>query len=220
MTDLSESQRNTQQQIVDYGIAHGFSGEQIGIAVKAAFIESSLGSNLGPNPQSTASGLFGYTNGTWNLYHSGLGEKNNIGNQINAFYSDMQKYTNWYNSPSTNYNIPMDQISLDEYIYIKHHDGVGYSDFLNAEGLDTWNASGFDFNPGALGNGSGDVGKTHKIDESLCTACGACETACMRGAIEMGGDTYEIDPDECDGCIGFSAPQCADVCPVNACVPA
>lgn len=52
-----------------------------------------------------------------------------------------------------------------------------------------------------------------------CISCGACEPECPNGAISEGEDIYVINPDLCTECYGFYATQqCADVCPVEACV--
>ncbi len=59
----------------------------------------------------------------------------------------------------------------------------------------------------------------YKINQE-CSSCGACEPECPNGAISEGGDIYIIDPVKCTECVGFfDVPQCADVCPVDACVP-
>lgn len=53
-----------------------------------------------------------------------------------------------------------------------------------------------------------------------CISCGACEPECPNAAISEGSDTYVIDPDLCTECVGFfDEPQCAAVCPVDACQP-
>lgn len=58
-----------------------------------------------------------------------------------------------------------------------------------------------------------------KITEE-CTACGLCEEECPVAAISEGGDIYVIDPDKCLECVGYhETQQCAEVCPVAACVP-
>lgn len=57
-----------------------------------------------------------------------------------------------------------------------------------------------------------------KIIEA-CIACGACEPECPNGAISEAQDIYVINPDHCTECYGFyTTQQCADVCPVEACV--
>lgn len=53
-----------------------------------------------------------------------------------------------------------------------------------------------------------------------CINCGACEPECPNDAISPGEDIYIIDPDLCSECVGaFDDPQCASVCPTDACVP-
>ena len=52
-----------------------------------------------------------------------------------------------------------------------------------------------------------------------CINCHACEPECPNSAISQGADIYEIDPELCTECVGFSdTPQCAYVCPVDVCV--
>ena len=59
----------------------------------------------------------------------------------------------------------------------------------------------------------------YKITDD-CLGCGACEAECKNGAISEGEETYVIDPDRCTECVGnFELPKCAEVCPINACVP-
>ena len=53
-----------------------------------------------------------------------------------------------------------------------------------------------------------------------CISCGACEPECPNEAISEGDVIYVIDPDRCTECVGFyDEPQCAAVCPVDACEP-
>jgi ferredoxin len=53
-----------------------------------------------------------------------------------------------------------------------------------------------------------------------CISCGACEPECPNHAISEGDDIYQIDPGKCTECVGYhDEPQCASVCPVDACVP-
>ena len=54
----------------------------------------------------------------------------------------------------------------------------------------------------------------HKITDE-CIMCGACEAECPEEAISEGEDIYVIDPELCTDCA-----SCAEVCPVDACVPA
>ncbi|MCM2277698.1 MAG: YfhL family 4Fe-4S dicluster ferredoxin [Oligoflexia bacterium] len=54
---------------------------------------------------------------------------------------------------------------------------------------------------------------------SDCNSCGACEPECPNTAISAGDDVYVINAEACTECVGFNAtPQCAAVCPVDACV--
>ena len=53
-----------------------------------------------------------------------------------------------------------------------------------------------------------------------CTSCGICEAECPNEAISEGDDYFVINPDRCTECVGFyDTQQCAEVCPVDACVP-
>jgi len=59
----------------------------------------------------------------------------------------------------------------------------------------------------------------YKITEE-CINCGACEPECPNQAISAGDTVYVIDPAKCTECVGaFDESQCAEVCPVDACVP-
>ncbi len=52
-----------------------------------------------------------------------------------------------------------------------------------------------------------------------CINCDVCEPECPNGAISMGQEYYQIDPDLCTECVGhFSTSQCVVVCPVD-CIP-
>jgi len=53
-----------------------------------------------------------------------------------------------------------------------------------------------------------------------CINCGACEPECPNQAITAGDEIYIIDLDKCTECVGhFDESQCAEVCPVDCCVP-
>lgn len=53
-----------------------------------------------------------------------------------------------------------------------------------------------------------------------CVNCGVCEPECPNEAITHGDNTYIINADLCTECVGaYDEPQCANVCPVDACVP-
>ena len=60
---------------------------------------------------------------------------------------------------------------------------------------------------------------SYKITDE-CISCGACEPECKNEAIKEGNTTYVIDPNTCTECVGwFPASKCAEVCPVDACIP-
>lgn len=48
-----------------------------------------------------------------------------------------------------------------------------------------------------------------------CTLCDVCRPECPEGAITEGDPKYIIDPELCNDCA-----SCAEVCPVDACIPA
>lgn len=55
---------------------------------------------------------------------------------------------------------------------------------------------------------------------SDCIACGACQAVCPNNAISEGQGIYIIDPNLCSECRPVHrVQQCAQVCPVGACVP-
>jgi ferredoxin len=59
----------------------------------------------------------------------------------------------------------------------------------------------------------------YKISDD-CISCGACESECPNEAISEGDTTYVIDPTKCTECVGaYESSKCAEVCPVDACVP-
>ncbi len=59
----------------------------------------------------------------------------------------------------------------------------------------------------------------YKITED-CISCGACEAECLNAAISEGETVYVIDPGKCTECVGFfESSKCAEVCPVDCCVP-
>ncbi len=53
-----------------------------------------------------------------------------------------------------------------------------------------------------------------------CINCDVCEPECPNGAISMGEEIYQINPDLCTECVGhFETSQCVDVCPVDCIIP-
>ena len=54
-----------------------------------------------------------------------------------------------------------------------------------------------------------------------CIMCDACVAECPNDAISEGDSIYVINPNKCTECEGFfDTPQCAEVCPTDACVKA
>jgi ferredoxin len=59
----------------------------------------------------------------------------------------------------------------------------------------------------------------YKITDE-CISCGACEPDCPNQAITEGDTQYVINPARCTECVGsHEASRCAELCPVDACVP-
>lgn len=56
---------------------------------------------------------------------------------------------------------------------------------------------------------------------SQCISCDRCVSICPTNAIQSNGQTYWIDPNRCNRCVGhYSVPQCWSSCPTNGgCVP-
>lgn len=61
----------------------------------------------------------------------------------------------------------------------------------------------------------------YSINADFCSSCGACLDVCPNEAILEKGSSFIIDQQKCKECRGTSAsPQCAKVCPADACHPA
>ena len=59
----------------------------------------------------------------------------------------------------------------------------------------------------------------YRITED-CISCSACEAECTNEAISEEASIYVINTDRCTECVGnLESPRCAEVCPVEACVP-
>lgn len=136
---LSSTQISTEQLIANYGAAHGYNDKQIEVAIRTAFLESSLGTMLTGPAGTTSHGIFGYNDLGW-ANHVSLGSRDVPLNSIAAFYADMTTFEGRYATGRANGTIPA-SITQDEYIYIKHHDGPNYSNFANAPGKALWNNS-------------------------------------------------------------------------------
>lgn len=80
-TVLNTEEQAVLARIVDYGMQHKYSSEDIGIAAKVSWIESTLGKNLtnndGPH-NNTAIGLFQFTQPTWKDRHAALGDRSKL----------------------------------------------------------------------------------------------------------------------------------------------
>lgn len=139
--NIDNSQKDIAARVIQVGDARGFTDQMINFALKSAFIESSLGNMVGPpSPGSDHIGLYQYDAVSWrDLGHTG--ERNNIDNQINAFYDDIIKYTTRYNNL-----VPADRgnLSLEQYIYLKHHDGNNATNWSTSEGVNKFNNTCFD----------------------------------------------------------------------------
>jgi hypothetical protein len=127
--------------IVAYGKKSGFSAEMVNLAVKVAFIESSLGQSTSNGIEgNTSKGLYQYNDDQWDVSGMG-GDVNSDDDQIAAFYNDIRKYTVRYNllPPATKSGL-----SVEQYIYIKHHDGPNARDFVNSEGRSIFDKCSFE----------------------------------------------------------------------------
>lgn len=59
----------------------------------------------------------------------------------------------------------------------------------------------------------------YKITDD-CISCGVCEAECPNQAISEGETIFVIDSEKCTECVGaHESSKCAEVCPVDACVP-
>jgi hypothetical protein len=125
-------QAEVMEKIASYGRKNGFSTDEINFAIKVAFIESSLGLlNSNGISGNTSQGLFQYNDDAWD--RSGLGgDRTKDDDQIAAFFNDVRRYKVRYSS------LPPERkadVSLFQYMYIKHHDGSDYhEDFKKAPG--------------------------------------------------------------------------------------
>lgn len=94
----------------------------------------------------------------------------------------------------------------------------------NRRGASQWNVSTVEvgIQVSLLGKYIRELGgycMAYKITDD-CISCGTCEDECDNNAISEGEGTYLINPDRCTECVGNAgSPKCAEVCPMNACVP-
>ncbi|MCL6691707.1 hypothetical protein M8R19_23710 [Pseudomonas sp. R3.Fl] len=186
--ELSKEQLETQQRIIDYGNANGYSEELIQLAVDTAYLESSLGTDL-INSTSSAKGLFQYLDSSWATYYSSLGSSMDEQNQLTAYFTDLTLYYSWYSSPATNGNIPSD-ITFEQYAYIKHHDGRSYDDFYNSPGLAYYNEKFTDDVAETLDIGwpGGGINRRLCVVSSLYVGDGAYEDYDSANCIKLSDD--------------------------------
>lgn len=123
---LDKDQTLIVDHIVDYGISHGFTDEQISDVVKQAFNETTLGKfESANNPHD---GLFQYDATTWNaLGHGNLNMYSND-DQIQAMFDDLAKFLVRYNSGVASGSIPA-SLSFEDYFELKHHGGSNSTDW-------------------------------------------------------------------------------------------
>ncbi len=54
-----------------------------------------------------------------------------------------------------------------------------------------------------------------------CINCALCDPECPTDSITEGDPVYVIDQETCTECVGdYDEPKCAEVCPVDCCIPA
>ncbi|WP_343633468.1 hypothetical protein [Roseateles sp.] len=128
MEPISKDQRAMAERIAAYGRKNGIQQHLIDAAVKFAYIESKLGAR--ESKGNNADGLFQYKPMPWKERHQkSLGtDRWSVDNQIVAMYRDLQRFERRYNDLS-NPRIPRQSVTLEEYLYIKHHDGPNSGDF-------------------------------------------------------------------------------------------
>ena len=146
---LTDIEKNMLSRIVAYGEQHGFSAEDIRIAGKAAYIESTLGSDMEtPKPtlenhSPTAKGLYQYTDPTWHDRHAQLGDKNVADNQIKAFFDDLARDKTTYQALRSDVK---EKVRFDEYVYIGHKQGEYFvkrhdlDDVLKCSAMHIWDS--------------------------------------------------------------------------------
>ena len=55
------------------------------------------------------------------------------------------------------------------------------------------------------------AGEKHLLIEEWCSKCGACVESCGHGALKLGAERAEVDPDKCVLC-GYCVAHCRDFC--------
>ncbi|MYN30109.1 transglycosylase SLT domain-containing protein [Duganella levis] len=139
--NFTKEQLAVEQKIIAYGSNHGYGSSEIEYAVRVAYIESRFDPSA-QNSSTTASGLFQYTDSTWSTYNADLGAKNDANNQIAAMYREITKYSSWFSDPAQNQNIPS-SMTRNEYLYLKHHDGVGATPSISSPAISIWRTTDY-----------------------------------------------------------------------------
>jgi hypothetical protein len=133
LENLSEEQQAVLNETIQYGLDHGYSQDDINIAIKAAYLESSLGLHE-QNDTTTANGLYQYTDGNWAREQGilpGLGTRTDRA-EIQAFYNDLSRDRAQYNQLSQTVK---DSFSFDQLVYLLHMGGPNVLSNLENKGL-------------------------------------------------------------------------------------
>jgi len=130
LPQLDSTQQAMAGQIIQYGLDHYFSNDQINTVINLAFNESSLGDNESNPSNSNVVGVFQYDSraGSWfNAQNSDMNVYSDT-DQIQAMYDDALYFQGRYYSGQVEGTIPQ-SITLEDYIEVKHHAGQNTSDF-------------------------------------------------------------------------------------------
>jgi hypothetical protein len=136
---LTEQQKQTLDTINSVGNTMGLTEEQIIRAAAIAELESTLNPNA-TNPNSSATGLYQYIDGSWK---SSDGDRTNPVDATKRFVRDMKTYEDEYNRRNTDRAVQrrlkaMEKAgiepTLDNYIYYRHNRDLNQS----RERTDTW----------------------------------------------------------------------------------
>jgi len=120
---LDAAQLSAFGQIVDYGVAHGYSSDAVRIAVDQAYYESSFRQSA---TNGSHVGLYQYNTDGWNgMGHAGA-NINDQSSQIAAIYNDIMAFGQQYTSLHSSGAIPW-ELSFEDYFEIKHHLGQNYA---------------------------------------------------------------------------------------------
>ncbi len=134
--DTIKGQVAIAKEIVKYGMEHGYPGGAIRWAVKAAWIETKLGAER--NHPSSAEGLYGYMADTFKRSNP-HGHRESDADQIAAIYNDIDRNTQRYGKLD---ETRRKEVSLDEYLYIKHKQGANWEKFTYDPGEEGYKDSG------------------------------------------------------------------------------